>query len=48
MFAGVRGRMEGAKVPKAFEGIPITLVAASIVSVAFMGFSGIIEGLFGV
>jgi electron transport complex protein RnfA len=48
MFAGVRGRMESAKVPKAFEGIPITLVAASIVSVAFMGFSGIIEGLFGV
>ncbi len=48
MFAGVRGRMEGAKVPKSFDGIPITLIAASIVSVAFMGFSGVIEGLFGV
>lgn len=48
MFAGVRSRMEGAKIPKSFDGIPITLIAASIVSVAFMGFSGVIEGLFGV
>lgn len=47
MFAGVRGRMESAKIAKAFDGIPITLIAASIVSVAFMGFSGVIEGLFG-
>lgn len=47
LFAGVRQRMEGAKLPKAFEGIPITLIAASIVSVAFMGFSGMIDGLFG-
>lgn len=48
MFAGVRSRMESAKISKSFEGIPITLIAASIVSVAFMGFSGVIEGLFGV
>ncbi len=46
LFAGVRGRMEGADVPKAFRGIPITLVAASIVSLAFFGFSGVIDNLF--
>lgn len=48
MFAGVRSRMEGAKITKSFDGIPITLIAASIVSVAFMGFSGLIEGIFGI
>ena len=48
MFAGVRQRMEGANIPKSFEGIPVTLIAASIVSVAFMGFSGMIDGIFGV
>jgi electron transport complex protein RnfA len=46
LFAGVRGRMEGANVPKAFRGIPITLIAASIVSLAFFGFGGIITNLF--
>jgi electron transport complex, RnfABCDGE type, A subunit len=47
LFAGVRSRMEGAPISKSFEGIPITLLAASIVSIAFMGFSGVVEGLFG-
>ena len=42
LFAGVRSRMESIQVPKSFEGIPITLIAASIVSLAFMGFSGMI------
>jgi electron transport complex protein RnfA len=44
LFCGVRTRMEsGAKqIPKHFAGIPITLVAAAIVALAFMGFSGII------
>ncbi len=46
LFSGVRSRMEGANVPKAFKGLPITLVAASIVSLAFFGFSGIIDNLF--
>jgi Na+-translocating ferredoxin:NAD+ oxidoreductase RnfA subunit len=32
--------MESAVITKSFEGVPITLVAASIVSLAFMGFSG--------
>jgi len=44
LFNGVRTKMEsGAKeTPKSFNGIPITLVAASIVALAFMGFNGII------
>lgn len=40
LFAGVRSRMESAEICKSFSGIPITLIAASIVSLAFMGFSG--------
>lgn len=47
LFAGVRSRMEESDPPKAFKGIPITLVAASIVSLAFFGFTGIISGIFG-
>ncbi|MBQ8743135.1 MAG: electron transport complex protein RnfA [Clostridia bacterium] len=46
IFAGVRSRLEEAEPPKAFEGLPITLVAASIVSLAFMGFVGVAENLF--
>lgn len=46
IFVGVRERIEVADVPKAFKGIPSTLIAASIVSVAFVGFNGIIEGIF--
>ena len=42
LFAGVRSKMEGANIPKAFKGIPATLSAASIVSLAFSGFSGLI------
>lgn len=47
LFAGVRERMEEAEPPVAFRGIPITLVAASIVSLAFYGFGGIVTSLFG-
>lgn len=46
LFAGVRSRLERAEVPKFLRGLPITLIAASIVSVSFMGFKGIIEKLF--
>ena len=47
LFSGVRSRVDASKsIPKAFQGIPVTLVAASIVSVSFMGFSGIVDGLF--
>ena len=47
MFAGVRSVIEGADIPKAFRGLPVTLVAASITSLSFLGFSGVIENLFG-
>ena len=47
LFAGVRGKMENADIPEGFKGIPSTLIAASILSVSFIGFGGIIENLLG-
>lgn len=47
LFAGVRERVEAADVPKTFRGVPITLVVASIVAVSFMGFNGLVTGIFG-
>ena len=40
IFAGVRNRMENADIPEFFKGIPATLIAASIVSLSFLAFSG--------
>ena len=48
LFSGVRRRVEQAVTPKCFEGLPITLVAAAITSLSFMGFGGIVESIFGV
>lgn len=45
LFAGVRSRLEVANVPKFLQGLPITLIAASIVSLSFVGFGGIVEGM---
>lgn len=47
MFAGVRSRLETCDVPKFMQGLPITLVAASLVAVSFLGFTGIVENIFG-
>ncbi len=47
LFAGVRSRVEAAKPPKCFEGLPITLISASIVALSFFGFAGIVDGIFG-
>ena len=41
IFSGVRSRVNRADVPEMFKGVPATLIAASIVSVSFMGFSGL-------
>ncbi|MCD7811538.1 MAG: RnfABCDGE type electron transport complex subunit A [Ruminococcus sp.] len=41
IFSGVRRKMEYADIPETFKGVPATLIAASIVSVSFMGFSGL-------
>lgn len=47
MFAGVRERLEICDVPKFLQGLPITLIAASLTSVSFLGFSGVVDGIFG-
>ena len=47
LFSGVRRKVEAAKPPKCFEGLPITLVAAAMTSMSFMGFGGIVSAIFG-
>jgi electron transport complex protein RnfA len=47
IFSAIRERIEKCNVPKALEGTPITLIAASITSLSFVGFSGIVDGIFG-
>ena len=46
LFSGVRQRMEGCDIPESFMGMPITLAAASMVSLSFGGFVGVVDGLF--
>lgn len=46
IFAGVRGRLERNDIPESLQGLPITLIAAAIVSLSFLGFAGLAEGLF--
>lgn len=48
LFSGVRRKVEQAIVPECFKGLPITLVAAAMMSLSFMGFGGIVEAIFGV
>ena len=48
LFSGVRRKVEQAHPPKCFEGLPITLVAAAMTSMSFMGFGGIVSAIFGV
>ncbi len=47
LFSGVRSRIEDNDAPECFKGLPITLIAASILSVSFFGFSGVIDNIFG-
>lgn len=46
MFAGVRERLEGCDIPKSLQGLPITLVSASLVSMSFLGFAGLVDNMF--
>lgn len=46
LFAGVRSRLEESNPPTSFQGLPITLVSASIVALSFFGFAGLVDGLF--
>ena len=45
LFAGVRQKMETCDIPESLKGLPITLIAASLVSLSFVGFTGIVEGM---
>jgi electron transport complex protein RnfA len=46
LFAGVRSKIEENDYPAPFKGVASTLVAASIVSLAFMGWSGMVDNIF--
>ena len=46
IFSGVRSHIESADPPESFSGLPITLISAAIISMAFFGFNGVIENLF--
>ncbi|MBO5066091.1 MAG: RnfABCDGE type electron transport complex subunit A [Clostridia bacterium] len=46
IFAGVRSRLETADIPESLKGLPSTLIAAALTSVSFLGFSGVVDGIF--
>ncbi|HWR23902.1 MAG TPA: electron transport complex subunit RsxA [Feifaniaceae bacterium] len=41
LMAGIREKLENAEIPKSLRGFPITLMAAGLMAIAFMGFSGL-------
>lgn len=43
IFAGMRERLELANIPRSLRGIPISLITAGLLSLAFMGFSGLVK-----
>jgi H+/Na+-translocating ferredoxin:NAD+ oxidoreductase subunit A len=43
LFAGIREKLEGADIPKPFQGVSIAMVTAGLMSLAFMGFAGLIH-----
>jgi electron transport complex protein RnfA len=43
LFAGMRERMELARIPRSLRGVPIALITAGILSLAFMGFRGLVK-----
>ena len=46
LFSGLRSRINETNIPKPFRGLAVTLIAASVISLAFMGFSGIVDAIF--
>ena len=46
LFSGVRSRINESNIPAPFRGLAVTLIAASFISLAFMGFGGIVENIF--
>lgn len=47
LFSGMRSKIEESEIPECFKGLPVTLIAASFISLAFFGFGGIVENLIG-
>ncbi|MBR5252692.1 MAG: RnfABCDGE type electron transport complex subunit A [Clostridia bacterium] len=47
LFSGLRSRINESNIPAPFRGLAVTLIAASFISLVFMGFSGIVENIFG-
>ena len=45
VFSCIRTRLESANTPKAFKGLPIALITAAIMAIAFMGLQGLFSGL---
>ena len=45
LFAGVRSKIDDSAPPKCLQGLPVTLIAASIVSLSFYGFASVVENL---
>ena len=43
LFAGIREQLELTGVPKGMKGVPIALVTAGILAMAFMGFNGLVQ-----
>ncbi len=46
LFSGIRSRIDETRIPKSLRGLPVTLIAASFLSLAFFGFAGIVDNLF--
>ena len=46
LFSGIRSRIDESRIPRSLRGLPVTLIAASFLSLAFFGFAGIIDNLF--
>ena len=46
LFSGLRSRIDETNIPAPFRGLAVTLIAASFISLAFMGFGGVIENIF--
>ncbi len=46
LFSGMRSKIQESEIPESFKGLPVTLIAASFISLAFFGFGGIVENIF--
>ncbi len=46
LFSGLRSRIDESEVPAPFRGLAVTLIAASFISLAFMGLAGIVDSIF--